>query len=158
MLLSTGCPSRDRDYDLESPSVPAGRSSGCVDTPFLGPDPYNAGQGIDCRPRTSRRTQVTTLRGKVVAEVLGGLPGAGLEGMFVSIHASEGIAVLSRLPSVLAETTTDAQGGFVLSAVLRPGTYIVAVRPEPDEAAVAIQQVSIVERSALPDLLLRVPQ
>jgi hypothetical protein len=155
--LLLGCPSRDRDYDLHSPSgVPSGRPSGCVDTPFLGPDAYNAGRGIDCAPRISR-THVTQLRGKVVAEVLGGLPGPGLEAMLVSVHASEGTPVVGHLSAPLAEATTDAQGAFVLSAVLRPGTYFVAVRREPDQPAVAIQQVAIVDGDSQTDLLLRVP-
>lgn len=147
--LSTGCPSRDRDYDLQTPSgVPAGRPSGCVDTPFLGPDPYTASRGIDCTHQ-SRRTRVTSLRGKVVAEVLGALPGAGLEKMLVSVHASEGLP--------LAETTTDAQGAFELTATLRPGTYFVAVRAAPDQAALAIQKVEIVDGATPSELLLRVP-
>jgi hypothetical protein len=155
--LLIACPSRDRDYDLHSPSdVPEGRPSGCVETPFLGPDAYNASRGIDCSPRTSRAA-VTLLRGKVVAEVLTGLPGPGLEGMLVSLHASEGTPMLSHLPKAIAETTTDAQGAFVLSAVLRSGTYFVAVRPAIDQPAVAIQQVAIVERDSQTELLLRVP-
>lgn len=155
--LLLACPSRDRDYDLHEPSgVAAGRPSGCVDTPFLGPDNYNAGRGIDCTPRTSGAS-VTMLRGKVVAEALAGLPGAGLEGMLVSVHPATGTPVLSRLPKPLAEATTDAQGAFVLSAVLGEGTYFVAVRPAADQAAVTVQQVSIVERDSQTELLLRVP-
>jgi hypothetical protein len=156
-LLLLGCRPRDSDYDLAVPSgVPTGRPSGCVDTPFLGPDPYNASRGIDCTPRTSRAS-VTMLRGKVVEEALAGLPGAGLEGMLVSVHPASGTPTLSRLPKPLAEATTDAQGSFVLSAVLGAGTYFVAVRPSADQAAVTIQQVSVVERDSQTELLLRVP-
>jgi hypothetical protein len=97
------------------------------------------------------------LRGKVVAEVLSGLPGQGLEGMLVTVHASEGTPVLDRMPESLAETITDAQGAFVLSTVLREGTYIVAVRRAADQPALAVQQVVVDERESQGELLLRVP-
>ena len=152
-----GCPSHDRDYDLLSPSdVPKGRPSGCVDTPFLGPDQQNASRGIDCTPRTSR-THVTMLRGKVVAEALAGLPGAGLEAMLVSVHRIDGAPALDHLPKPLAEVTTDAQGSFVISVVLGAGSYYVAVRASADQAAVAIQQITVAERDSTTALLLRVP-
>ncbi|MFV8753760.1 hypothetical protein ACNOYE_24720 [Nannocystaceae bacterium ST9] len=155
--LLAACPSRDRDYDLRTPSdVPNGRPSGCVDTPFLGPDPYNASRGIDCSPRSSR-TNVTMLRGKVVAEALAGLPGPGLEGMLVTIHPHEGTPVPGRLPKQLGEATTDAQGTFVISVVLDAGTYVIAVRPAVDQAAVTIQQIEVAGRDSQRELLLLVP-
>jgi hypothetical protein len=144
LLIAAGCPnSGDSRPKLRAPDELAPRTTGCIDTPFIGPDQQRSTAGVQCGREASPITM--TVRGRVVAQSGGGLPGAGLEGLRVCVHAIDGALQLDRLPPALAETTTGPQGAFVISLPHAgehlTGEYLIAVRAEPDGPVLAARRI-----------------
>ena len=95
------------------------------------------------------------LRGRVVGEGPGGLPGGGIEGVWVTVHAIRGPLQLDRLPPALAEVESGPQGSF---AVARGGggEVVVVVRATPDGPVLAAKRLAPVN-DAEPELVLQIP-
>ena len=83
-----------------------------------------------------------SLRGRVVAEAIGGLPGEGLEGLWIGVHAVGDRAVnLASLPPPVVEGETTVGGSF---ALIVSGTteLLVVVRERAGGELLAAQRVS----------------
>jgi hypothetical protein len=122
---------------------PPERASGCIDTPFIGGDVHATTSGLSCG--RERSPEAALLRGRVVSEELGGLPGAGLEGLWVTLHASDaggGPLQLDALPPARAEQQTGPGGSFSIARTGAHGQeYVLAVRLEPDSPPLAARRV-----------------
>jgi hypothetical protein len=130
------------------------RPTGCIDTPFISPDHRSTTTGVQCGGREAA-PKAMMLRGRVVGESVAGLPGAGLEALWVSAHAVEGNTALTRLPPARAETRTNPQGAFALPLAIA-GEYVIAVRAEPGGPVLAAQRIRASPEAPLSELLLRV--
>jgi hypothetical protein len=139
---------------LRQPDDLATRPSGCIDTPFVGPDHRSSTVGIHCGREAS--PDAALLRGRVVGETETGLPGAGLEDLWVSVHVIEGAVELSRLPPAQAETRTGPQGAFAI-ALSGAGEYVIAVRGEPGGPVLGARRIVTQADARPPELVLRVP-
>ena len=144
LLAACGGPGgRGRAPALRQPSDSPGRTDGCIDTPFIGGDEQATPSGIQCGRADSG--EVVLLRGRVVGEALSGLPGAGLEGLWVGLHnLGDGAVNLAALPPPMAETKTGPQGSFTLPAGIA-GERMIAVRLKPDGRLLAAQRLSATE-------------
>ncbi len=96
------------------------------------------------------------LRGRVVGETASGLPGPGLEGVWVSVHVFHGAVQLTRLPPARAETKTGPQGAFAIS-LNGAGEYVIAVRAEPDGPVLTARRIVTSSANRPADLMLTVP-
>ncbi|MFO7562138.1 MAG: hypothetical protein R6X02_05815 [Enhygromyxa sp.] len=158
LLLGSGCSnSAGPGLKFRAPNeyAPTERSTGCIDTPFIGPDHRSTTSGVQCGREAS--PEALLLRGRVVRETLAGLPGEGLEALLVSVHAVAGRSPLSHLPPAQAETKTDPQGAFVVP-LTHVGEYVIAVRAEPRGPVLAARRVQAGLDEPLPELLLLVAQ
>ncbi|HVI00946.1 MAG TPA: hypothetical protein VM869_19650 [Enhygromyxa sp.] len=152
-VVASGCRnSADSRPKLRQPDELAPRTTGCIDTPFVGPDHRSSTAGVQCGREAS--PTVVTLRGRVVAEASGGLPGAGLEHLRVHVHAIDGALRLDRLPPALVESTTGPQGAFAVS-LEHVGECLIVVRPESGGPVLAARRIECVSTS---DLVLLVSQ
>lgn len=151
-LVASGCGnSGDSRPKLRQPDELAPRTTGCIDTPFVGPDHRSSTVGVQCGREAS--PTAVTLRGRVVAQ-RGGLPGAGLEHLRVYVHAIDGALQLDRLPPALVETVTGPQGAFAVS-LEHVGECLLVVRAEATGPVLAARRLACVSTS---DLVLPVPQ
>lgn len=154
LLISAGCSnSAGSRVEWRAPNEYAARSTGCVDTPFIGPDHRSVTSGVQCGREASPDAMV--VRGRVVGETIAGLPGPGLEALWVSVHAIDGSAQLSRLPPAQAETKTGPQGAFALP-LTRTGDHLIVVRAESGGPVLAARRVQASLDASLPELLLLV--
>jgi hypothetical protein len=154
LLLACSCSkSAGSGPKLRSPDEYAARTTGCIDTPFIGPDQRSA-SGVQCGREAS--PTAVQLRGRVVADA-GGLPGAGLEAMTVSVHVTSGALQLERLPPARAETETGPQGVFALS-LPNVGECLIVVRAEPGGRVLAARRIEITDAAQMPELVLLVPE
>jgi hypothetical protein len=131
VLLACACSGR---VDRARPPRPTpDRPTGCIDTPHIGGDPNATTTGIRCgaRPHTG---ETVLLQGRVTTQVDGGLPGPGVEGLWVGVHPFGG-------GPARAETKTGPQGEFHLSFV-GSGEYLVSVRAEASGPVLAARRVS----------------
>lgn len=152
LLAACGCSNSGAGRPkLRQPNEHAPRTTGCIDTPFMGPDHRSSIVGVQCG-REASPNQVT-LGGRVVAQT-SGLPGAGLEHLRVYVHAIDGALQLDRLGPVLGETETGPQGAFAIS-VTAVGECLVVVRAKPDGPLLSARRV---EAQSTGELLLLVPQ
>ena len=111
---------------VRGPRDTAERPSGCIDTPFIAGDVRSTSSGVSCG--RERSPDAALLRGRVVREELGSLPGAGLEGVWVTLHPLEGdFAQLDALPPAKAETETGPQGLFSI-ALTGAKEYVIVVK------------------------------
>lgn len=125
---------------LRPPSDAPGRSEGCIDTPFIAGDERATRAGIQCGREA--RGDVTMISGQVVGEALSGLPGPGLEGLWVGVHSlGDGAVNLDALPLPTAETTTGPQGRFSLPA-RAAGELMIAVRIDAGGRLLAAQRLA----------------
>ena len=157
VLLLLGCACSNSGGSrpkFAAPNEYAERPSGCIDTPFVGPDHRSTTSGVQCGREAS--PGAVTLRGRVVSESIAGLPGAGLEALWVSVHAVDGGSELARLPPARAQTRTDPQGAFAVS-LTRVGEYVITVRGEPDGPVLAARRIDARGDEPLPELLLLIP-
>jgi hypothetical protein len=155
LLIASGCSNSGASRPkLRAPDELAPRTTGCIDTPFVGPDHRSSTTGVQCGREASPNS--VTLRGRVVAEQ-SGLPGAGLERLRVYVHAIDGALQLDRLAPALAETSTGPQGAFAVSVdtVLEGGECLLVVRAEPDGPVLAARRIEALSTS---ELVLLVPQ
>ena len=139
---------------LRQPSDTAVRTEGCIDTPFIAGDSRATSSGIQCgRAQASEGLQ---LRGRVVVEELGGLPGAGLEGLWVGVHVRGDRPLnLDAFPLAHAETETGPGGRFAL-LIEASGELMVAIRVEAGGRLLAARRVAL-QGPADPELSLLVP-
>ena len=134
MVLLTACAERPKVApQLRQPDEYLDRTTGCIDTPFLAPSTNRAGAGVVCG-REPRAT-VVLVRGRVVADS-GGLPGAGLADLLVSVHAEAGGP--SGLSPALSEVRTGAQGDFSMT-IDEGGELYVVVRRSAGEPVLSIR-------------------
>ncbi|PRQ07966.1 hypothetical protein ENSA7_24050 [Enhygromyxa salina] len=88
----------------------------------------------------------------MVSEELGGLPGAGIEGVWVTIHPLDDHAFrLEALPPMISQAQTGPQGEFAVALGRRRAlAYVIAVRTEPDSAPLTARPVEdeAVDRAA----------
>ncbi|MCA9699238.1 MAG: hypothetical protein KC431_17065 [Myxococcales bacterium] len=130
------------------------RPSGCIDTPFIGPDAHTTSSGVVCGRQ--RRSTAALLRGRVVSGMPGGLPGPGLEGMWITVHAGEG-PVGSQLSAPRTETQSGPQGSFSCSVGVADGNgaeeLVLVVRKTPDGPVLAAKRVRAVAGEN-PDVIL----
>jgi hypothetical protein len=83
------------------------------------------------------------VHGHVTALIDGGLPGPGVEDLWVGVHSlGRGPVMVDALPAARAETKTGPQGAFRLSFV-GTGEYIVTVRSEASGPVLAAQRVNV---------------
>lgn len=151
LLLGPGCSnSGGSGLKFQPPNEYAGRSTGCLDTPFTGADRRST---VQCGREPSPKAPL--LRGRVVAETPAGLPGAGLESVGVFVHEYVG-GSLDRLPPPLVEARTDPQGAFAVP-LLRAGEYVITVRVDPAGPVLAARRIHVRADEAPPELLLLVP-
>lgn len=147
LLIGSGCPNSGASGPkLRQPNELAPRTTGCIDTPFIGPDQLRSTAGVQCGREAS--PTAVTVRGRVVAQVSGGLPGAGLESLRVYVHAIDGAVQLDRLAPALAESTTGPQGAFAV-AFTGVGECLIVVRAEPGGPVLAARRIDAVSTSAL---------
>jgi hypothetical protein len=78
------------------------------------------------------------VHGRVTALIEGGLPGPGVEDLWVSVHVFGGDA----LSAARAETQTGPQGTFTLSFV-GTGEYIVSVRAQAAGPVLAARRITV---------------
>ncbi|KIG16908.1 hypothetical protein DB30_04070 [Enhygromyxa salina] len=137
----SGCarPGEARAF-VRAPQQTGPRPSGCIDTPFIGGDAV-ATTAVTCGRERSPNASI--LRGRVVSEELGGLPGAGIEGVWVTLHPLDDRPLrLDALPPAIAQTQTGPQGSFAVPLGRRSAiAYVIAVRLEPDSAPLTAQRV-----------------
>jgi hypothetical protein len=145
-LLSCACSGRvDR---ARPPRDMSDRPTGCIDTPLIGGNPNATTTGLRCggRPNTG---QTVLLQGRVTTLVEGGLPGAGVEGLWVGVQPFGG-------GPTRAETKTGPQGEFHLSFV-GSGEFVVTVRAEASGPVLAARRVSADAGERSESLNLQVP-
>jgi hypothetical protein len=83
------------------------------------------------------------VHGRVTALVEGGLPGTGVEDLWVGVHPLErGLVSIDALPAARAETKTGPQGAFSLSFV-GTGEYVVTVRAQASGPVLAARRVNV---------------
>jgi hypothetical protein len=138
-----------------APDESAQRPTGCIDTPFISPDHRSTTSGVQCGREASPVGLL--LRGRVVSETSTGLPGVGIEALWVSVHAIDHSAQVDRLPPARAETQSGPQGAFAVRLTY-VGEYVIAVRAEPGGPVLAARRISTDLDAPLPELLLVVPQ
>jgi hypothetical protein len=132
-LLSCACSGRaDRD---RRPKDPSDRPTGCIDTPHIGGDHRATTTGIRCGGRPGHGVLV---HGRVTV-LVDGLPGPGVEAMWVGVHPFGG--QLDVLPPARAETKTGPQGEFQLSFV-GSGEYVVTVRTHASGPVLAARRIT----------------
>jgi hypothetical protein len=120
------------------PRDPSDRPTGCIDTPHIGGDHRATTTGIRCGGH-SRAAQTVLLHGRVTM-LVDGLPGPGVEAMWVGVHPFSS-GQLDALPPARAETKTGPQGEFRLWFV-GSGEYVVTVRAEASGPVLAARRVT----------------
>lgn len=120
------------------------RPTGCIDTPFL--DERRTSAGVQCGRRD--RADVVVLRGRVQGLRPDGLPGAGLEGLWVSVHLVD-VADGGRAGPALAEVQSGPQGEFSLTVEGAEGELLVAARAQRGGATLAARRLSRADLDAL---------
>lgn len=139
LLLVAGCSNSGASRPKFSPpNELAPRTTGCIDTPFIGPDVQRSTAGVQCGREASPKQ--VTLHGRVVEQSSAGLPGPGLEHLHVSVHPIIGALQLDRLPPALAETITGPQGAFAIS-LSNGGELVIVVRAEPAGPVLAARRI-----------------
>jgi hypothetical protein len=96
------------------------------------------------------------LRGRVVSEAPGGLPGVGLEGVWVTVHVLRGPLQIDRLPAAAAEVETGPQGSFALPRT-SAGEIVVVVRAERGGPVLAAHRLDAIAEAPTAELVLRIP-
>lgn len=138
LLLAAACSGQgDRRTEAPRPRAPSDRPTGCIDTPHIGGDHRATTSGISCggRPHSAKTVLV---HGRVTALIDGGLPGAGIENLWVGVHPLGG----EPLPAARAETRTGPQGEFSISFV-GTGEYVVTVRADASGPVLAARRVLV---------------
>lgn len=154
-LIGLGCTnSGDPRAELRGPQDLSERPTGCIDTPFVGPDHRTSTLGVRCGREAS--PDAVLLRGRVVGETQSGLPGPGLEGVWVSVHAITGAVQLSHLPPARAEIETGPQGAFAIS-LTGLGEVLIVVRSDPNGPVLSARRVAAHADARTPELVLTVP-
>jgi hypothetical protein len=156
----SGCskPGDARVFLRRPQAAPQPRPSGCIDTPFIGGDHRATTAGINCG--RERSPEASLLRGRVVGEVLGGLPGAGIEGVWVTLHPLDPVEdrplQLDVLPPAKVEVQTGPQGSF--SVGLRGAeAYVIVVRAQRGSPPLAARRVEVADVERSGELVLTVP-
>ena len=139
---------------FRAPDESAQRPTGCIDTPFISPDHRSTTTGVQCGREASPASMV--LRGRVVRETATGLPGSGVEALWVSVHAFDGSSPIDRLPPAQADTRSGPQGAFAVPLTY-VGEYVIAVRAEPGGPVLAARRITADLDAPLSELLLVVP-
>ena len=96
------------------------------------------------------------VRGRVVSEIMSGLPGLGQEALWVTLHAIDGPREIGRLPPARAETQTGPQGAFTIP-LDGAGVYVIAVRAERGGPVIAARRIEATAEVPLEPLLLLIP-
>jgi hypothetical protein len=131
---------------LRQPGDLPERSTGCIDTPYLGNDPGTRTTGIVCG--RARSADAGVLEGRVIEQLAGGLPGGAAEGLLVSVHVLDETPLnLDALPPARAQGTTNAQGEFSLARVLQ-SRVVVVVRARPGGPILAARVLERLEAPA----------
>lgn len=158
MVLAAACgcskPGDARGFLRAPQDTPQPRPSGCIDTPLIGADHRSTTSGVSCG--RERSPEASLLRGRVLAEELGGLPGAGIEGLWVTLHRLEdGPLRLDALPPAKAEAKTGPQGSF---SIQRSGAreYVIAVRAQLDGPVLTARRVEVTGVEPASELVLTV--
>jgi hypothetical protein len=97
------------------------------------------------------------LHGRVTVLVAGGLPGPGVEALWVGVHPLGGTVQLDALPPARAETKTGPQGEFQLSFV-GSGEYVVTVRAQASGPVLAARRLSADAGDRSEPLHLQIPE
>lgn len=143
LLLLAACSGRgDRRAEARRPQHSPERPTGCIDTPHIGGDHRATTSGIGCggRPNSSKTVLV---HGRVTALIDGGLPGPGVEDLWVGVHPiGRDPSRVDALPPARAQTISGPQGEFSLSFV-GTGEYIVTVRTEASGPVLAARRVLV---------------
>lgn len=143
LLLAAACSGQgDRRTEAPRPRAPSDRPTGCIDTPHIGGDHRATTSGISCggRPHSGKTVLV---HGRVTALIDDGLPGAGIENLWVGVHSlGRGPVVIDALPAARAETRTGPQGEFSISFV-GTGEYVITVRADASGPALAARRVLV---------------
>lgn len=142
LLLAACSPRGDRRAETRRPQHPPERPTGCIDTPHIGGDHRATTSGIGCggRPNSGKTVLV---HGRVTALIDGGLPGPGIEDLWVSVHPiGRDPSMVDALPPARAQTQTGPQGTFRLSFD-GTGEYIVTVRSEASGPVLAARRVRV---------------
>jgi hypothetical protein len=157
VLLSCACSNRGEPRaEVRRPQHPSERPTGCIDTPHIGGDHRATTSGIRCgaRPHTG---ETMLLHGHVTMQIEGGLPGPGVEDLWVGVHPlGRGPVQLDALPPARAETKTGPQGSFSLSFV-GTGEYLVTVRAQPTGPVLTVRRVTANAGDRSEPLNLQVP-
>jgi hypothetical protein len=83
------------------------------------------------------------VHGRVTALTEGGLPGPGVEHLWVGVHPiGHDPSMVDALPAARAQTETGPQGAFSLSFV-GTGEYIVTVRAQAAGPVLAARRVTV---------------
>lgn len=115
------------------------RPTGCIDTPHIGGDHRATTTGIRCGARP-HSAETVLLHGRVTSQI-DGLPGPGVEDLWVGVHPlGRGPVHFEALPPTRAETKTGPQGAFSLSFI-GTGEYLVTVRANPTGPVLAAQRI-----------------
>jgi hypothetical protein len=159
LLLVCACSGRKaaRQGEPRPPRDSPDRPTGCIDTPHIGGDHRATTTGIRCgaRPHTG---DTVLLHGRVTMQVESGLPGPGVEGMWVGAHPlGRGPVQLDALPRARAETTTGPQGAFRLSFA-GAGEYLITVRANSTGPVLAAQRIVAQSGDPSPPLQLQIPR
>lgn len=135
----------------------AERPRGCIDTPLIAGGHRAEINGVECGRAASR--DAVLLRGRVSTQLANGLPGAPLEGVWVTIHpidpGASGPLGLEALPPARAEARTGPQGSFSIS-LAGAGEYVVAVRMDPGASPIAARRFEALPGERTPQLSLLV--
>lgn len=137
-------------WKTAEPTAP--RTTGCIDTPFIGPDNHSTTSGVQCGREATPSAQLA--RGRVVGATPSGLPGPSLAGVWVTVHLVRGGLDSGQLPPVHAEVETGPQGEFVIS-VAGAEEVVLGVRTRPGGPVFAARRLTTSEPRS--DLLLIVP-
>lgn len=142
LMLASACSGQaGRRAEAPRPRHPSERPTGCIDTPHIGGDHRATTSGINCggRPHSAK---TVLIHGRVTALIEGGLPGPGVEGLWVSVHVFGGDSVTLGASTARAETKTGPQGAFTLSFV-GTGEYVVSVRAQASGPVLAARRVTV---------------
>jgi hypothetical protein len=112
-----------------------------------------------CAYEDSAGGGITKLGGKVYVEGSRGGLGTGAPNMIVTVHRVRDPARKPGSGEQVARTTTDAQGGFHLSALLPPAQYDVVVRDPANDRVLVFRRIRLegVDPRTLESIQLTIP-
>jgi hypothetical protein len=148
------CTKGEPQAELRRPEDIPERPTGCIDTPFIAGAPGGPTPGIRCGREKS--PDAVLLRGRVSVQDAQGLPGPGVEGVWVSVHPLEGPLRLDALEPARAEVKTGLQGAFSIS-FSGTGEHVIVVRLEPGGSVLAARRIRAQAGDASEQLVLLVP-